>query len=90
MDLAAHSILDPSGKLLAVCPDKEIAREIAETFCIITDLNYTYREANPDELREMLAKPDPRRDPRFQIVVGVGQQAVLIPTTRHSGEPVDN
>lgn len=31
MDLAAHSILDPSGKLLAVCPDKEIAREIAET-----------------------------------------------------------
>lgn len=82
MDLAAHSILDPSGKLLAVCPDKEIAREIAETFCVITDLNYTFREANPDELRDMLAAPAPHRDQRHRLVSGVGQQVVLIPTYR--------
>lgn len=88
--LAAHSVLDPHGKLIAVCPNKEIAREIGETFCIITDLNYTYREAAPDELLDMLAKPDLGRDPRFQVVAGIGQQAVLIPTARDSVEPVDN
>jgi hypothetical protein len=89
--LAAHSVLDPHGKLLAVCPNKEIAREIGETFCIITDLNYTCREATPDEIRGLLDKPAPQRGQCYRVVSGVDKTAVVIPDYRDTPtEPVDN
>lgn len=91
MFLSAHSVLDPSGNLIAVCPDRDIAREIGETFCIITDLNYTSREATPDEIRGLLDKPAPQRDQRYRVVSGVDKTAVVIPVVRDTpAEPVDN
>lgn len=91
MMLAAHSVLDPQGELIAACPNRDIAREIGETFCIITDLNYTFREATPDELLGMLAEPSPPRDQRFRSLPGVGQSVVVIPNFRDEPvEPVDN
>lgn len=90
MDLSAHSVLGPMGKLIAVCPNQHLAREVAEVLCATSDFTYTYRESTPQELFGMLAEPAPQRDQRYQVVSGVGQQAVLIATSRHSGEPVDN
>lgn len=91
MDLAAHSVLGPMGKLLAVCPNRDLAREMAELLCETSNFTYTYREATPNELFGMLAEPAPSRDPRYQVVEGVGQMKVVIPIFRDTPvEPVDN
>lgn len=82
MDLAAHSVLGPLGKLIAVCPNRNIAREVAEVLCTTSDFTYTCREATPNELFGMLAEPAPPRDQRYQVVEGVGQMKVVIPNFR--------
>lgn len=91
MDLAAHSVIGPLGKLIAVCPNRNIAREVAEVLCATSDFTYRYREATPDELLGMLAEPAPKRDQRHQVVAGVDKVSVVIPVIRDTPvEPVDN
>ncbi|AFH21064.1 hypothetical protein CL97_gp180 [Cronobacter phage CR9] len=57
MNLAAHSVVGPLGKLIAVCPNRNIAREVTEVLCATSDFTYRYREATPDEIRSLLDKP---------------------------------
>lgn len=57
MNLSAHSVVGPLGKLIAVCPNRNIAREVAEVLCATSDFTYRYREATPDEIRSLLDKP---------------------------------
>lgn len=55
--LAAHSVYDQYGKLVAICPDAKTANDLAWTLTMVRDSLYHRKQAIPDEILSLLDKP---------------------------------